>query len=225
MGRTEAASRRLLLPGWLRLSVCCWACLNLLALSAPLAAAEPYEPPEIEGVSAPALPEFAQCSEAVEEPVGPPSEEAPEDPTAHQITLLRGELQQECRAQAQRLDEVIERQWYQLAEQLRTWHFLHDDLGDLVSRIFDKLERFNELASNPAEGGLIVSPMNNRGETWQVGGTVEVSNQPEGGEGDGGLQLAAIHEATETINQNDWSFLGIAIGSVALFMIWRLVRP
>lgn len=225
MVRTQAAPRRGFLPGWLRLFVCSWACLNLLALSAPLAAsAEPYEPPEIEGVSAPALPELAQCPEAVEEEVPAPEEESVELATAHQLTLLRGELQQECRAQSQRLEQVIERQWYQLAEQLKTWHFLHDDLGESVAQIFGKVERLNELASNPAEGGLIVSPMNNRGETWEVGGTVEVSNLSES-EGESGLQLAAIHEGTETINQNDWAFLGIAIGCIGVFLVWRLVRP
>lgn len=217
MVRAQAASRRRLLPGWLRVFVCSWACLNLLALSAPLAAsAEPetYEPPA-ERLSEPPLPGFAQCVEHVEEGQEVPEGEVSESAlAARQVTLLRGELELACQAESQRLDEVIKRLWWLTVEQAESRHLAGryaEEANEVTQHVVDKLEAPLQVLNVGGEGGP---------QPVKVEGGVEVTNPP-----DTEAQLSAVREGTETINQNDWAFLGIAIGSVALFVIWRLVRP
>lgn len=215
MVRTQAASRRRLLPGWLRLFVCSWACLNLLALSAPLAASaepEPYEPPA-ERLIEPELPELAPCPSAT---VPVLAEEEAGEVTAdiRELGHLRIEQQETCKAQTDRLDQVIKRLWWLTVEQAESRHLAGryaEEANELTQHVVDKLEAPLQVLNVGGEGGP---------QPVKVEGGIEVTNPP-----DTEAQLAAVREGTETVNQNDWAFLGIAIGCIGLFMIWRLVRP
>ena len=143
-------------------------------------------------------------------------EEAGEVPAEiRELGHLRIEQQEACKAEVDRLDEVIERLWWLTVEQAETRDAAGryaEESNEVTQHVVDKLEAPLQVLNVGGEGG----PQPVKVE----GGAVEVSNPP-----DMEAQLAAVQEGTETINQNDWAFLGIAIGCVGLFMVWRLVRP
>ena len=210
-------------PGCLLCLCVCWACFSALPA---LASAEPgpeFTPPEAIA-SEPALPEFADCPEGVESPY-----EGSEDAAAEQLTLFRSEAAQSCRAEADRLSEVLKRLWWLTAESVvaaakrqQSYEQLNDN-GFYTYSSFHKLEKVVEDLEQEKGLPVKVGSLPELPSGSQPIGTVEVSNTPDAAALEGVQTAQEI--GNQTGNQNLWSLAGLVVGFGFLMILWKLLRP
>jgi len=225
--RKATAARSGRLDGCLRCCVWLGAVLWCIALSAPLEAradAEPFEVP-LDRALEPALPEFTSCPglptvpEAYEpfEPESP--EELPDDydSSARQLTLLREEAAQICRAETERQEALLRRTWWVVSQLLGQQKEAHETNEYLGADLEASAERKGQLESvvEALNGPLTVEGSSGGGVS-----EVEVVNPPDVA----GVETAVLTSA-ETGNQNMWGILGLVVGFGFLAGIYKLVRP
>jgi hypothetical protein len=165
--------------------------------------------------------EFAQCPEAVEEAMEPPVEESVEGATARQVTLLRGELQQECRVYQQRLDQVVARQWWQVSEQFKDQHNTKEIAED-VDLVHGLLEYLPALAEGE---GIHAKVVNGAGEAIPVEGEFTVEGGAEGGGEVGKEQIAELVSSVDAAGEGTtlalWTIAGLIVGSFIGYGLWK----
>jgi hypothetical protein len=219
--------------------VLCCLVVPSAALGSPVyeVSTEAFEEPPVSPGFFPATygSELAQCPEGVDQSV----EENPEGPegvgweaqlVAHQLTLLRGELQQECKVYQQRFDTQIYRQWWQLTESFKEQHAIRQD-EESVSAVYTLFHDLVPLAAPGGEGirTFIANPKSQPAN-------VEL---PEGGGGEGGggggggvtpvdleSQTAQLKSATyasgEAVKAALWVIAGMLVGLAGFYALWKL---
>jgi hypothetical protein len=207
MVRKAPACRRSRLDGCLRYCVWFWACLWVIALSAPLEArADPpvYAPPA-DVATEPALGALRTC------PVGGLEPYEGEDDAASELRSLRDEQAEVCHALVDRQDAVVRRLWWIVAEQLAEHGkatISNERLAAVVEALAGSLK--TELQGIDVEHPLPVS----------AEGSVEVTNPP-----DVAAVKAAVVDNSETFVSNVWGLAGLFVGLGALVWLFKLVRP
>lgn len=192
--------------------------LAQLCFAVPGAAADPYVPPE----GAPTEPELAEGFPACETPAGTYEGE---DQVVGELRGLREEAAADCEALSDRLDLLRERVFWVLVEQLKAQETkVPKESLEMAELIYQRLDHLNELATNPAEGGIITSPLNNRGQVWD---THLEAGESEEEEGDEALTLAAetkeaTEVGTEVYNRGIWILVGALLASLTFFALWRV---
>jgi hypothetical protein len=226
MGRSKAIHRRCLLLGSLLLCLGSWACFFCLAVSS-LAQAdpEPFTPPAEHFSEPEPLGEVFGCEG--ESPVAGIREEGEGEVPAdiRELAHIRLENQEACKAELQRLDEIVSRLWWVTDEQAESVRLLPtlesaNPIPALESLLEPLPEISNKLGHLSNDGYLRASILGPEDE-WPlpVAGDIETTA------GTDEAVLAAVKEGTETVNQNDWGILGLVIGFGACAVIYKLVRP
>jgi hypothetical protein len=233
MVTAKAARGGFMLPRAVLLPLCIWACLHLAALPG-VALADPYVPPG--AVEEPALPGVTSCpAEPVQEPPPEEPEEEPEDPPTPDpvvtaLEAIRGDAVQACARGEELAIEQAHRIWWLVAELVA----MQEEQAQLVPLLEQLDAKFGEEGRVDQRLGAIEKAL-----TIGGGLPVEVVGYPEPLSVDAGevvLQgeelevadeelLAAVRAGTETDNQNLWGIAGLAAGVLALFWLYRMVRP
>ncbi len=170
----------------------------------------------------PALPEFAGCPEGVEE-----AYEAEDDLAARQVTLFRGEFQKACRAQTERLDQVIERLWWVTAQTLAL-----DRADPGLVETNEWLERLAEQNEpRAADLHLIREALTDVGSSTLrslLVGAEDEKPLPVSGGGEGGGEgtkevVASIDAAGEASQAGLYVIAGLLAGLFLAACLWKVV--
>lgn len=177
----------------------------------------------------PALPEFAGCPEVVEE-----TYEAEDDLAARQITLFRGEFQKACKAQTERLDQVIERLWWVTSQMLALDHpepaltEVNEWLQQGATRDEARNEDLHQLR------GLFEDAFVDTGsDTLRhllLGGAEEGEPLPVLGEFEAGPMevdpelVSSVDAAGEAVQAGIYMIAGLIVGCFIGYLLWRSVH-
>jgi len=201
-----------------------WAAVGIALAEGPAyeASNEVFSEPPVNSAFLPAgyATEFAQCPEGVEEAQEPPSEESSEGATARQVTLLRGELQQECRVYQQRLDQVVAREWWQVSELFKEQQNSKEVAED-VELVDGRLEYLPALAEGE---GIHAKVVNGGGEAIPVEGEFTAKSSGEAGgitEEQGAELLASVDATGEGTTLALWTIAGLIVGCFIGYGLWK----
>jgi hypothetical protein len=194
------------LGGWFLWAAICWLILFLVFAVVRSAADEPapYVAPSDLALE-PELSELASCSSS-EVPIVAEEEAEAVPPDLRELGHSRMEQQQACRAQVDRLDQVIERLWWIVAEQLRlhaqgvvTNEKLEAVLGALEVPLSTEVKGFTSLEPLPVH------------ETQQLAVTEPIAE--------------SVDASGEALKGGVYFLGGIILAAFVCYVLYRQVMP
>lgn len=202
--RTRGGARGL--GGWFLWAAICWLVLGLAFASVRALADEPpsYVAP-FELALEPESPELAACSSAGVPIVAEEEAEAVK-PELRELGHSRMEAQQACRAQADRLDQVIGRLWWIVAEQLR----LHAQGVVTNEKLELVADRLGLPLSTEVKGFTSLEPLPVH-ETQQLSVTEPIAE--------------SVDASGEALKGGIYFVGGIIVAAFVCFVLYRQVMP